>query len=113
MSKSSASKTELFARQLNARAKLTSVETFGTFDPASRRLALAACPLQKHFACRQQITTTHQFDAWGRDSKRVGARAYQPQQSRYRAVALPLGRQRSRARLPSRRLVREASSADG
>ena len=48
--------------------------TFGTFDPASRRLALAARPLQKHFACRLQFTTTHQFDAWGlfwRDSKRV------------------------------------------
>src|SRR5262249_55190285 len=54
--------------------KLTPVETFGTLDPASRRLALASRSLQKHFACRQQFTTTGQFDAWGlfrRDSKRV------------------------------------------
>ena len=58
----------------DAGPKLTSVETFSTFDPASRHLALAARPLQKHFACRPQFTTTHQFDAWGllrRDSKRV------------------------------------------
>src|ERR1700730_10800098 len=33
-----------------------------SFDPAARRLALAARPLQKHFACRQQFTATHQFD---------------------------------------------------
>jgi hypothetical protein len=41
--------------------ELTSLETFG-FDPAARRLTLATRPLQKHFACRQIFTATHQFD---------------------------------------------------
>jgi hypothetical protein len=42
--------------------KLTSIETLSTFDFAARRLALATRPLQKHFACRQQFTATHQFN---------------------------------------------------
>ena len=33
--------------------------TFGTFDPASRRLALAARPLQKHFACSNSRQLTN------------------------------------------------------
>src|SRR6516162_11527048 len=46
----------------------------GIIDPPSRQLALAARPLQKHFACRQQFTATQQFDTgvwFRRDSKRV------------------------------------------
>src|SRR5262245_33293562 len=42
-----------FLRKANCyhfRVKLTSA--FSTFDPTSRRLALAARPLHKHFACR-------------------------------------------------------------
>ncbi len=51
------------------------METLSAFNPAAGRFGLAAArPLQKHFARRQQLMATHQFDVgvwnWW-DAKRV------------------------------------------
>jgi len=60
--------------QAKSGSDLLAGELIASFDPAARRLALAARPAQKPFACRDQFTAIHQFDEGvylRRDTERV------------------------------------------